>query len=157
MNILSSILKKNSHSTVIKLICITGTTAVTIRHLAADSFAKSQSLNEKLVSVHLFSRHGARTPLYLVNGIEEAEYNSELLEPYVKAPYVLKDLNNRDFRSYMSHWDKLNFENKLKGGAGRGQLTTVGEKQLFELGRRVQKRYVEELKFLSPDYDPSVF
>ncbi len=157
MNTLSRILKKSSHSNIIKLICITGTTAVTLRHLVSDSLAKGHSLNEKLVGVHLFSRHGARTPLYLVNGIEEVEYQSELLEPYVKAPYILKDLNNKDFSNYMSHWDKLNFENKLKGGAGRGQLTKVGEKQLFDLGRRVHKRYIEDLKFLSPDYDPTLF
>ena len=70
------IFSKNPKRGIIKCICITGTTALTIRHLVTDSFAKTQSLNEKLVSVHLFSRHGARTPLYLVNGIEEVRYKN---------------------------------------------------------------------------------
>lgn len=150
------ILTKTGQNNFIRLICITGTTAVTFRHLVTDSLAKSQ-LNEQLVSVHLFSRHGARTPLYLVNGLEEAEYNADLLQPYVKAPYVLKDLDNQEFNDHMSHWDKLNFMNKLKGGAGRGQLTKVGEKQVFELGRRVRNKYMNEIGFLKPDYNPVEF
>lgn len=61
----------NNQANIIKLICITGSTAVTIRHLTTDTLAKTPSINEKLINVHLFSRHGARTPLYLVSGIEE--------------------------------------------------------------------------------------
>lgn len=137
---------------IIKFICLTGTTAVTIKNLSSDSLAKS---SEQLVSVHLFSRHGARTPLYLVNGIEEAHYKAELLEPYVKAKYSLKTLDNQDFKDYMSKYDQLNFNNKLKGGAGRGQLTKVGEQQMFELGRRVRDRYINELNFLNSKYNPS--
>ena len=60
-------------SNILKLICITGTTAVTVRHLVTDTLAKSPLNNEKLISVHLFSRHGARTPIALVSGIEEVK------------------------------------------------------------------------------------
>lgn len=42
-----------------------------------------------------------------------------------------------------------------KGNVGRGQLTSVGEQQMFDLGRVVRKKYLEELKFLSPEYDPN--
>ena len=42
-----------------------------------------------------------------------------------------------------------------KGGVGRGQLTNVGEKQMFSLGRRLQQRYVDDLKFISSEYNPN--
>ena len=61
---------KSFHNQIIKFICITGTTAVTIRHLTTNSISSAKK-PETLVSVQMFSRHGARTPLYLVNGIEE--------------------------------------------------------------------------------------
>ena len=38
-----------------------------------------------------------------------------------------------------------------------GQLTKVGEAQMFSLGRRVRKKYIEEMKFLSEIYDPNEF
>ena len=31
----------------------------------------------------------------------------------------------------------------------------MGEKQLFDLGCRLRKKYVDELKFLSPTYNPT--
>ena len=45
----------------------------------------------------------------------------------------------------------------LKGGIGRGQLTVVGEEQMFNLGRRVKQKYVDELKFISDEYNPHEF
>ena len=37
----------------------------------ADVLTLPDSSNEKLISVHMFSRHGARTPCYLIKGLEE--------------------------------------------------------------------------------------
>ncbi len=76
-----------------------------------------------------------------------------MLEPYVKAKYKLKTLDNQEFEDIISYYDHLNYNNKLKGGAGRGQLTKVGEKQMFELGRKIREKYVNKLNFISPYYD----
>ena len=42
----------------------------------------------------------------------------------------------------------------FKGGCPIGQLTNVGSKQMFHLGRRIREKYVFKLKFLSSAYDP---
>jgi hypothetical protein len=44
------------------------------------------------------------------------------LEPLIKANYKLKTLDFKDFIDKTSYYDQLNFEYKLKGGAGRGQV-----------------------------------
>lgn len=148
---------KRFQTQMIKFICITGTSAVTIRHLVTNSISTAKN-SETLVGVHMFSRHGARTPLYLVEGLEEVEYNTSLLEPYVKANYALKTLENEDLcNKKASIYDQRNLDRKLKGGAPMGQLTKVGEKQMFELGRRVREKYVNQLQFLEPEYKPSEF
>ena len=126
-----------SQSYIIKLICLSGSAALTIRYFLKDSSSissKATADNERLVCVHLFSRHGARTPLHIISGIEEvflffkrtvendqlnifilkAEYSAELLEPFVKAPYVLRTLSNGHFEDIISYYDQKNFDFKLK-------------------------------------------
>jgi hypothetical protein len=71
---------------------------------------------------------------------------------------VLKTLDNQQReKDILSVIDERNFKRKLRGGAGRGQLTKVGEQQMFNLGRRLKNRYVEELDFLSKYYSPMEF
>lgn len=78
-----------------------------------------------------------------------------MIEPLVQAKYVLYSIDGEQLSDKLSHKDQRNMDRKLKGGAGRGQLTKTGEKQGFDLGRRVRKRYIEDLKFLNDDYNPN--
>ncbi|CAF0722914.1 unnamed protein product [Brachionus calyciflorus] len=128
-----------------------------LMHIDTYAYEKSKLMpNEKLVSVIMITRHGARTPLSIISKLDQVEYDPNLLEPFVKAKYKLKLLDNSDFdHDILSYYDELNLKNHLIGGIGRGQLTKVGEKQMFNLGRRVRQRYIEDLKFLSKDYKPS--
>ena len=115
--------------------------------------SETQTTTEQLAGVIIITRHGARTPLSLINGIEQVEYTPRMLEPMVQAKYKLVNLDGTDFIDRISSSDKKGLNFKLKGGAGKGQLTTYGEKQLFELGRVFRQRYVHDLKFLSPEYN----
>ncbi len=78
-----------------------------------------------------------------------------MTEPYVKAKYTLLTTFGEPMCDKLSVKDQRNIDMKLKGGAGRGQLTKKGEKQGFELGLRAKQRYINDLKFLSSEYTPN--
>jgi len=81
--------------------------------------SEHQSMSEQLAGVIIITRHGARTPLSLINGIEQAEYTQQMLEPMVHAKYKLVNLDGSDFIDSISKSDKRGLEFKLKGGAGK--------------------------------------
>ncbi|XP_056145020.1 lysophosphatidic acid phosphatase type 6 isoform X2 [Lampris incognitus] len=114
----------------------------------------SDSLYElKLVQV-LF-RHGARTPLKSIPDVMEVQWAPTLLEPpaHTQINYSVTDLQGGPRppapveESYRS--------NILTGGTFPGQLTTVGMQQLYELGERLRRRYIEDNGFLSPTFSPA--
>ncbi|TKS67070.1 Lysophosphatidic acid phosphatase type 6 [Collichthys lucidus] len=109
----------------------------------------------KLQLVQVLFRHGARTPLKSIPNVMEAQWLPVLLEPpaYTHISYVVTDLHGGP-KPPSPIEDKYRSDT-LTGGTYPGQLTAVGMQQLYELGKRLRKRYVEETGFLSSTFSPA--
>ncbi|XP_041856948.1 lysophosphatidic acid phosphatase type 6 [Melanotaenia boesemani] len=125
--------------------------------VASDSSAADSNPSSpyELKLVQVLFRHGARTPLKTIPDVIEAQWVPTLLEPppYTQINYVVTDLQGGP-RPPAPVEDSYR-KNILTGGTYPGQLTTVGMQQLYELGMRLRRRYIEESPFLSITYTPA--
>lgn len=109
----------------------------------------------ELKLVQVLFRHGARTPLKSIPDVMEVQWVPTLLDPppHTHINYVVTDLHGgpRPAAPVEDSYRK----NILSGGTFPGQLTTVGMQQLYELGKRLRRKYVEESPFLSSTFSPA--
>ncbi|XP_062595111.1 lysophosphatidic acid phosphatase type 6-like [Saccostrea cucullata] len=120
---------------------------------------KVEDIDLSLKQVQVIFRHGARTPLHLIPGIEEATYDKKKWKkPFPPTVYDYEVLNidgkEAPDSKYEEYYKKLGL---LKGGCPHGMLTYLGQVQTYNLGRRLRKCYMGKLPGrLMSEFDPDL-
>ncbi|XP_028402517.1 lysophosphatidic acid phosphatase type 6-like [Dendronephthya gigantea] len=107
--------------------------------------------NTELKLVQVLFRHGARTPLKLIPGLEETVWNKYELRydlEHTKLRHKLKNLKRGEL-------PPLSVKDELRGGCRMGQMTITGQQQTFELGRKLKELYIDDLNFIGQTFDPN--
>ncbi|CAF3998224.1 unnamed protein product, partial [Rotaria sordida] len=124
--------------------------------------------NLQFIGAQIYFRHGARTPLSLLPGLEEVSYTKEHIEIYPPSKWDIKlitklgnDIVSKD--KILSANDIIGDRIKqLKSASDvkvvTGQLTAIGEKQLYQLGKLIRSQIIkQDNNGLIPNiYDPNI-
>ena len=113
--------------------------------------------NLRLVGAQIFFRHGARTPFNMLPTLTEVIYDRELhLNRYPPADWEIEVLL-QDGEKTVSEYAFIGDQNvrRLNDGAAYcGQLTAVGERQVYQMGKRIRQILIHEEQLLPQFYDP---
>ncbi|XP_018584026.1 lysophosphatidic acid phosphatase type 6-like [Scleropages formosus] len=117
--------------------------------------SRGQDVHYELKLVQVLFRHGARTPLKSIPDVLEAQWAPNLLKApvHTQVDYVVTDLSGGP-QPPAPLEDKYRAK-ILSGGTFSGQLTTLGMQQLYDLGERLRKTYIEDFPFLTPYFSPA--
>ncbi|XP_014662895.1 PREDICTED: lysophosphatidic acid phosphatase type 6-like [Priapulus caudatus] len=121
---------------------------------SASTQAATSTEGLRLHNVQLFARHGARTPLAISPPFTEYVWNKEELDDLPKTMIPVLLVSTEGGPRPKSRHEEFFKTEQFKGGAYIGQLTKLGQSQGYTLGQKLRKRYVEEVPFLSPTYEP---
>lgn len=100
-------------------------------------------------------RHGARTPLFTIPNIPQANYEAESLMVDMAETSFGYDIINaqsngpRPFSQAEACYSSV----VLKGGCLSGQLTLLGQQQTYNLGQVLKKDYVVRHKLIDQEYN----
>ncbi|XP_065063737.1 lysophosphatidic acid phosphatase type 6-like [Rhopilema esculentum] len=122
--------------------------------LLADASLAGKPEDLHLKQVIILTRHGARTPFKFIPNYQPATWPVEDNED-LEHTLINHTVRSLDFGSKPESAIDNAYRDKerLKGGSLVGQLTKIGQEQMYQLGKAYRKRYVEELGLLSPDYN----
>jgi len=145
--------------------CLSGVVLSTFYWKKKSRVYAASGVNEadlELVQLQVITRHGARTPLVLsgrsVDGMFTGTdpYNWECEDIRTNDPSIYLQPEGKEIISY-DEYKKIalhSFEKpKIFGSCVDAQLTLLGMQQSLDFGNLLRERYINTIKFLSPNYN----